>query len=84
MISSRLWIAFVFLLFGWPGLAQDSAATLHRQFQDPPKQYSITPYWFWNGRITAEESRRQLHAMKAQGVFEATILPWDGMSPRYL
>lgn len=84
LISSRLWGALLLFLASLPGLAQDPAAALHRQFQDPPKQYSIAPYWFWNGRITAEESRRQLHAMKAQGVFEATILPWDGMSPRYL
>ncbi|MCC6265090.1 MAG: hypothetical protein IT169_16065 [Bryobacterales bacterium] len=84
MISNRLWIAFLLLLAGWPGLAQDPAAELHRQFQNPPRQYSIAPYWFWNGTITSEESRRQLQAMMAQGVFEATILPWDGMSPRYL
>ncbi len=84
LISRRSWIASTLLLASGPGLARDPASALHRQFQDPPRQYSIAPYWFWNGTITPEESRRQLQAMMAQGVFEATVLPWDGMSPRYL
>ncbi len=84
LISRRSWIASALLAASRPGLAQDPAAALYRQFQDPARQYSIAPYWFWNGTITPEESRRQLQAMMEQGVFEATVLPWDGMSPRYL
>jgi len=42
------------------------------------------PYWYWNGRITAEQTRRQMREMIAQGVFQAVVFPWDGIEPSYL
>jgi len=57
---------------------------LYRGFRDPPRSYSLSPYWFWNGTITPGETRRQIREMIAQGVHEAILFPWDGMSVRYL
>ena len=42
------------------------------------------PYWYWNGRITPAETRRQIQAMIDQGVYQAVVFPWDGMEVRYL
>lgn len=42
------------------------------------------PYWFWNGQITAAESRRQLQQMISHGVHQAVVFPWGGMDVPYL
>ena len=42
------------------------------------------PYWFWNGDITAAESRRQMREMISHGVHQAVVFPWGGMGVRYL
>lgn len=57
---------------------------LAEAFRDPPRQYSLMPYWFWNGRITESETRRQIGEMMRQGVYQAVVFPWDGMEPEYL
>ncbi len=57
--------------------------SLHAGFRDPPAQ-SLSPYWFWNSRITAAETRRQLQAMADQGIRAATVLNWAGLEPAYL
>jgi len=42
------------------------------------------PYWYWNGAVTAEQTRRQIREMMAQGVYQAVVFPWDGLRPEYL
>jgi len=85
LTTRRAFLAETLLLAGRaPGSANGGTDALHRQYVDPPHEYSIAPYWFWNGAVSAPETRRQMEAMIAQGVREATILPWDGMSPGYL
>ncbi len=42
------------------------------------------PYWYWNGRISPTETRRQIRLMKEQGVYQVVVFPWDGMEQRYL
>ena len=58
--------------------------TLYRTFQSPPRSDSLMPYWFWNGEITAAESRRQMREMIGQGVHQAVVFPWGGMGVPYL
>ncbi|MDW8129409.1 MAG: glycosyl hydrolase [Bryobacterales bacterium] len=60
------------------------AGDLAEAFRDPPRQYSLMPYWFWNGRITERETRRQIEEMIRQGIYRAVVFPWDGMEPAYL
>ena len=57
---------------------------LHEKFQDPPPEYSISPYWFWNGRLTAAETRRQIGEMVRQGVRACVVFNWAGLEPAYL
>ncbi len=56
---------------------------LHAGFRNPPPSQNLSPYWFWNGKITAEETRRQLRAMAEQGVQSATVMNWAGLEPAY-
>src|SRR5450759_4946901 len=67
----------------WLATAAD-VNTLHRGFQNPPRDKSLMPYWFWNGTISAAETRRQMEEMIRQGVHQAVMFPWDGMDVRYL
>jgi len=65
------------------GSAADLGA-LYRGFQNPPRDKSLMPYWFWNGKLSASESRRQMEEMIRQGVYQAVVFPWNGMEVRYL
>jgi len=58
--------------------------SLYRTFRNPPRADSLMPYWFWNGDITAAESRRQMREMISHGVHQAVVFPWGGMGVRYL
>ncbi|MCC7498799.1 MAG: hypothetical protein IT160_14555, partial [Bryobacterales bacterium] len=57
---------------------------LFNQFQDPPKQYSIRPFWFWNGRLDAKEVDRQIGEMVSQRVFGAYVHNRTGLQTPYL
>jgi hypothetical protein len=61
-----------------------AGADLAGLFRDPPRTYSLMPYWYWNGRIREDETRRQISEMIRQGVYQAVVFPWDGMEPEYL
>lgn len=83
----RFWFAILPLLSGIAAIAAEpprmTIASLYAGFRNPPAQ-SLSPYWFWNSRITSAETRRQLRAMADQGVRSATVLNWAGLEPAYL
>ena len=64
--------------------AEPGVDELYRGFQNPPREYSVSPYWFWNGKITAAETRRQIAEMVRQGVTSAVLMNWAGLDPAYL
>jgi hypothetical protein len=64
--------------------ADPSVESLYRVFRDPPASYSVSPYWFWNGKITASETRRQVGEMVRQGVRSAVLMNWAGLEPPFL
>jgi hypothetical protein len=75
------------LLFASASLAVAAGSSLdalYKGFQDPPATYSVSPYWFWNGKITGAETRRQIGEMVRQGVRGAVIMNWAGLEPAYL
>ncbi len=76
------------LLASLPAVAAEPAPatydSLYAGFQARAQAANLTPYWFWNGRITADETRRQLRAMAAQHVRAATVMNWAGLEPAYL
>ncbi|MCC7497836.1 MAG: hypothetical protein IT160_09680 [Bryobacterales bacterium] len=83
-MSARIALVSFCLLSFVTRAAEPAAEAIYRGFQNPPASYSISPYWFWNGKITAEETRRQIGEMARQGVRGAVIMNWAGLEPAYL
>ncbi len=52
----------------------DSLAT----FADPPREFSVLPFWFWNDELDADEIRRQIGDFGAHGVYGFVIHPCLG------
>ena len=52
-------------------------------FVDPPKEFSVLPFWFWNDDLDAEEIRRQIADFEEHGVHGFVIHPRVGL-PRSL
>ena len=57
---------------------------LYQRFIDPDRQFSIRPFWFWNGPLEAGELRRQMKQMIDHGVFGAYAHNRDGLETPYL
>lgn len=50
---------------------------------DPPRLFSVMPFWFWNDRLNKAEIIRQIRDFEAHGVFGFVIHPRVGL-PREL
>ncbi len=50
---------------------------------DPPREFSVMPFWFWNDRLDEAEIRRQIADFQAHGVHGFVIHPRVGL-PREL
>lgn len=48
-------------IFTW---AQD----VPKDFIDPPREFSVMPFWFWNDTLTNDEIIRQIADFDAHGV----------------
>lgn len=53
-------------------------------FKRPPAGYGLVPLWLWNGRLEGAELRRQVHAMKAQGLSGFFMRAHQGLQTPYL
>lgn len=65
------------------GQAQTAAALL-KQFKDPPKTYTVRPFWFWNGLLDPAEVDRQIREMVSQHVYGAYVHNRTGLQTPYL
>jgi len=54
------------------------------RFAAPPSDSRPTILWFWNGTVTPEIVDRQLADMRAQGIDEVLVFPFDTTSLRPL
>ena len=48
-------------------------------FLDPPTEFSVLPFWFWNDDLDADEIRRQIADFEAHGVHGFIIHPRVGL-----
>ncbi|MEM7127196.1 MAG: glycosylhydrolase-like jelly roll fold domain-containing protein [Chloroflexota bacterium] len=55
---------------------------LHHQFINPPREFGMVPFWFWNDDLTEEELLRQVNEMYAKGFGGVLIHPRIGLSRR--
>lgn len=53
--------------------------SLHSEFTDPPREFSLMPFWFWNDRLDETEIVRQMEDFAAHGVFGFIIHPRVGL-----
>jgi len=49
------------------------------RFADPPREFSLVPFWFWNDEITGEGILRQIADFEAHGVFGFVLHPRVGL-----
>lgn len=59
-------------------------ARFEQQLQQPPIEYRLTPFWFWNGMMREEEIAHQIREMAAQGVGGFFICATQGLEIPYL
>lgn len=54
------------------------------KFSNPPKEYSLAPFWFWNDDLNPEHLTWQLNEMKDKGVYECVVHARKGLEVEYL
>jgi hypothetical protein len=99
MITNRIFTSFrwifpiLFLLTGIPGWPQSLTreALFLKEFRDPPREFSVMPFWFWNDDLQDQEIIRQIADFENHGVYGFVIHPRIGlpqdigwMSPRMI
>jgi hypothetical protein len=91
MLARAVVTASVGLLVAF-GVAQAASPTdVLAEFRNPPREFSLMPFWFWNDDLKEEELLRQMDDFQAHGVYGFVIHPRMGlprdigwMSPKML
>lgn len=55
---------------------------MKESFLDPPKEFSLMPFWFWNDDLDEKEIIRQIEDFEAHGVYGFVIHPRVGLPRR--
>ena len=55
---------------------------LHHTFANPPREFGILPFWFWNDDLQDAELIRQIHEFYAKGFGGFLLHPRVGLSRR--
>ncbi len=58
--------------------------SFHSFFRNPPTAYRMVPFWFWNGKMDAEEIVHQIQEMAEKGVGGFFICARQGLEVPYL
>lgn len=53
-------------------------------FKNPPAEYRVTPFWFWNSRLDIDEIERQVREMHSRGVGGFFIHGRFGLRTEYM
>jgi len=56
-----------------------AAQDIPKEFVNPPREFSVMPFWFWNDTIKDEELVRQIADFEAHGVYGFVIHPRIGL-----
>ena len=56
-----------------------SGQNICRQFIDPPREFSVMPFWFWNDTLKVDEILRQIKDFDEHGVYGFVIHPRMGL-----
>jgi hypothetical protein len=55
------------------------AADVLAEFKDPPREFSVMPFWFWNDDMRDDEIVRQIADFETHGVYGFVIHPRIGL-----
>ena len=55
------------------------AVKLPAAWHDPPREFSLCPFWFWNDELSEAEIKRQLADFQSHGVHAFVIHPRAGL-----
>ncbi|TNF42295.1 MAG: hypothetical protein EP310_06110, partial [Bacteroidetes bacterium] len=56
-----------------------AAQQIPKQFIDPPREFSVMPFWFWNDTLKTDEILRQIQDFDEHGVYGFVIHPRMGL-----
>ena len=56
-----------------------SGQDILKEFKDPPREFSLMPFWFWNDTLKDEEIVRQIIDFEKHGVYGFVIHPRIGL-----
>ncbi len=56
-----------------------SGQPISKNFTDPPREFSVMPFWFWNDTLKADEIVRQIKDFDEHGVYGFVIHPRMGL-----
>jgi len=71
-----LYFLVIYLIsLSFPAGSQD----LSKEFIDPPREFSVIPFWFWNDTLRDDEIVRQISDFEAHGVYGFVIHPRIGL-----
>jgi|WetSurMetagenome_2_1015567.scaffolds.fasta_scaffold08091_1 hypothetical protein len=71
--------AFIFLLIYFSFHGKAAAQDVPDEFRNPPREFSVMPFWFWNDTLRDEEIVRQIADFEAHGVYGFVIHPRIGL-----
>lgn len=61
-------------------MLQNTYESLKKEFNSPAEEYSMLPFWFWNGSLHKDELVRQIDDFKSKGIDGFVIHPRIGLS----
>lgn len=67
-----VWLLFPCLLSG---------QNISKEFINPPREFSLMPFWFWNDTLKTDEILRQIKEFDEHGVYGFVIHPRMGLPP---
>ena len=73
--KSIYYICFLILLFNFSSCSNK----IPEEFIDPPREFSIMPFWFWNDTLKDDEIIRQIADFEDHGVYGFVIHPRIGL-----
>lgn len=56
-----------------------SGQNIPKEFLEPPKEFSVMPFWFWNDTLKTDEILRQIKDFEEHGVYGFVIHPRMGL-----
>jgi alpha-L-rhamnosidase len=63
----------------WQKIVVPDVREAARKFADPPAEYGLVMWWFWNGEMSEANIRRDLAELRAQGVRAVMLWCYNGL-----